>query len=227
MQPALRHSHSEHRSSQNHATSYSYTESVSDLISSNVHQSPEPHMSNPQTQIHEGPEGNSISVPGDHRQRGRVERIPTWLDEQLSSRGNFPAHYPRDAPSFDSPEIAPSPPPIPGVYCRNHVPSWAELAFSAQHRREEMNARVYKRDFVRVARSPSSVRGRGSQSSGSGNSFSSGGASRGSGRSGHHVMSSCEFCGKKDLLSTLKDHWLSCPHRGPAGSFRHGLWMRE
>jgi hypothetical protein len=160
----------------------------------------------------------------------RVEYIPRWLLRQPSPPSDsFPAHHSGHAtvPSFEHSGMAQSHAEYPyaAAYDRNHVPAWKESQHSAEFRRQEMDARVLREDYVHVT---SLVGGQGQGSSDSANSFSSGGATGGScDWSGQDVTSECEFCGRRDLLSTLKDHWLSCQYRTTGARSRRGIWMNR
>ena len=166
---------------------------------------------------------------------GRVQRRPTaqsiatWLESQPLLPSDTPpvrhtSHV--TAPSFRHSGLAQSHEPqhvYTAAYERSHVPAWKESQYSGEYRRQEMDARVSQADFVLV-----SPRAQGSQSSGSAHSFSSGGATSGScDHSGMDVTSECEFCGRTELLSTLKGHWLSCPHRTAVPPSRRGIWIKQ
>lgn len=105
---------------------------------------------------------------------------------------------------------------------RSHVPTWKESQYSAEFRHQELNDRVARADFVPVWRGPQE---KDSTSSGSANSFSSGGATAGSDGRSCEVTSSCEFCGYQALLSKVQEHWLSCPHKSDVYPTRQGVWM--
>lgn len=187
------------------------------------------------------PSAESTSVPSpsfvpDIQQRsmtqGGVEYIPTWLENQPSPPSDaYPVHHSGQVtvPSFEHSGMAQSHAqhPYNAAYERSHVPAWRELQSSGEFRRQEMDARVLRDDYVRTT-SPVSVRGQGSQSSGSANSFSSGGATTGSfGWTGQDATGECEFCGRTELLSTLKDHWLGCKYRSAVQPSRQGVWMNH
>ena len=176
-------------------------------------------------------EPNLGSLPNIQR-RGGVEYIPSWLANQPSPPSdNYPVHHSGHVtvPSFEHSGMAQSHAqhPYTAIYERSHVPAWRELQYSGEFRRQEMDARVLRDDYVRTT-SPVSMRGQGSQSSGSAHSFSSGGATSGSSSwTGQDVMGECEFCGRRELLSTLKDHWLSCQYRTAVPPSRQGMWMNR
>jgi hypothetical protein len=155
--------------------------------------------------------------------RGRVEYVPTWLADQPSP----PFDAPQDnvVSSIEHPAMAHSPTqyPFPSAYERSHVPAWKESQHSGEFRRQDLNNRVLRANYVLVSRAPQT---RGSQSSGSANSVSSSGATGGSkGRSWSQEMESCEFCGPHALLSMIQEHWLSCPRRTSETPSRQGVWM--
>jgi hypothetical protein len=163
--------------------------------------------------------------------QGRVQFIPTWLANQPSPPPDtLPVRNSRPAtiPSFDHSGMAQAytQHPYGEAYERTHLPEWKELQYSGEFRRQEMDARVLRDDYVRVT-SPVGMR-RGSQSSGSLSSFSSGGATAGScGWTNQDATGECEYCGQRELLSTLKYHWLSCQHRTAVPASRCGIWMNQ
>lgn len=162
-----------------------------------------------------------------------VNRASALQDTVESNQQSFP---PSDTPSvrrsqdnivpsFDHSGMTQSPTRhiYPSAYERNRVPAWKESQYSGEYRRQQLNDRVTRGDYVPVWRGPQD---RDSQSSESANSLSSGGATVGSnGRSWDEVMGRCEFCGHQALLSTVQEHWLSCPHRTAAKPTRQGVWM--
>lgn len=157
--------------------------------------------------------------------RDRVDDVPIWLKTHPSSLDFQPT--PPDT-ILSNPMHPPTPqssahPPHPTPYERSHIPDWKPLQCSGEFRRRDLDERVSQPDFRLVSSSPPN---RGSQSSGSMNSFSSGGATAGSkGRSWEEVMDNCEFCGKYALLSTVQEHWLNCPRRTSETPSRQGVWM--
>jgi len=176
----------------------------------------------------------SLALPADTlpnvRRYPSAQQISAWLASQpFPASDEPPVHRtgPVTAPSFEHSGMAQSYEPqytYSAAYERNHVPTWRESQRSGEFRRQEMDVRVLHADYVRV----SSPQGRGSQSSGSAHSFSSSGATAGScGWPGQDVTSECEFCGRRELLSTIKDHWLSCPHRSAVPPSRRGVWMNR
>ena len=186
------------------------------------------------TVVARSPSGPSPSPDIQRRSvtQGRVEYIPTWLENQASPPSD--AHLVQRSgqiivPSFEHSGMAQSyaQHPYNVAYERSHVPAWRELQYSGEFRRKEMDARVLRDDYVRTT-SPVSVRGQGSQSSGSANSLSSGGATAGSlGWTGQDATAECEFCGRTELLSTLKDHWLGCKYRTAVQASKQGVWMNH
>lgn len=172
------------------------------------------------------PTTSQHTVPSPFPHGGHRERIegtvPAWLGNYEPYRGR---HNPNEftPPNYIHPSTPPSPPPIPAAYDRNRVPAWRENQISGSFRRSEADALVQLPDYVPVVRTRSPTSGPSSR--GSGNSFSSGGASGGSARSHRDAVSRCEFCGREDLLSALKDHWLRCPRRNARRSSRPGIWF--
>lgn len=155
---------------------------------------------------------------GGHRER-IDETVPEWLQACSPATDDD-----NPAPSTYLHTRTPSPPPpIPGAYDRNGIPAWRESQISGSFRRRDMDSFVSQSDYVPVTRPSSPTSGPSSR--GSGNSFSSGGASCDSALSRREAVSRCEFCGREDLLSTLKDHWFKCPRRNARPSSRPGIWF--
>lgn len=120
-------------------------------------------------------------------------------------------------PSFEHSGIATSSSQYPynPPYAYNQVPSWKELQYSGEFRCKELDDRVIQPTFVSV------------RSRGSGHSFASGKATRGSmGGEHEHVVVRCEFCGQQSLLSQNQEHWLCCEHRLSQSPSRNGVWIR-
>jgi hypothetical protein len=172
------------------------------------------------------PSDTPANIPRCPSLRGRVEYIPTWLAGQPSDAPPTRRTAGVTAPSFEHSGMARSYEPqhtYPAAYERSQIPVWRELEQSGEIRRQEMDARVSRADYVRLPSNPPTSRG--SQSSGSAHSFSSGGATTDS-FGGQDVAGTCEFCGRRELLSTLKDHWLKCPYRATRPS-RRGVWIHQ
>ena len=160
----------------------------------------------------------SQSISNSFFYEGHRGTVPEWLKACSPTPDN---HDP--APSTYTHARTPSPPPpIPGAFNRNHIQAWQESQISGSFRRSEIDMLVSQSDYVPVTRRRSTTSGPSSRESG--NSFSSGGAS-GSALSHREVVSRCEFCGREDLLSALKDHWLRCPRRNARPSSRPGTWF--
>lgn len=114
------------------------------------------------------------------------------------------------------------------AYERSHVSAWNEQQYSGESRRRELEARVAREDYVRIVHSPARS-GSGSQGSrGSTGSNSTGRATAGSyyTQSGKVPDSECEFCGRIEPISTLKEHWFACEHRNPVPESRQGPWIQ-
>ena len=113
---------------------------------------------------------------------------------------------------------------------RNQVPTWREQQYSGEIRRRELERVVAGEGYRRVVRSPRGSQGsRGSTRSngattGSGSSDSADGASAGSFAPTGRTQT-CEFCGRAEMLSTLREHWLVCEHRAPVPESRQGVWI--
>jgi hypothetical protein len=157
-----------------------------------------------------------------------AEYIPRWPANQRSSPPSDTPPVRRSQniiiPSFEHSGMAQlsAQHTYPSAYERNHVPAWKESQYSGEYRRQELNDRVVRADYIPVWRGSQD---RGSQSSGSAHSLSSGGATGGSNGQSWEVMASCEFCGYQALLSTVQEHWLSCPHRTAVKPARQGVWI--
>lgn len=167
----------------------------------------------------------------------KTDYISTWIAEQPFLQNDALEYYPHlpIAPSFAHAGLARGSPQehvyIP-AYERNKVPAWKENQYSGEFRRQELDDMVSRDDYVRIAQSPVRSGTGGSQGS-RGSARSTASTSRATAGSpvvpGQDAIGQCEFCGRLEPVSTLKEHWLSCDYRSPTQGSRRGssIWMNR